>query len=76
MFDPGVCFPYVSPTPLLLVVAEGDRVADVSVARAGFERAGHPKRLVEIPGHYFVPYDGEALLTAANAARDFFLDHL
>jgi len=76
LFDPGVCFPYVSPTPLLLVVAEGDRVADVSVARAGFERAGQPKRLVEVPGHHFSPYDGEALVSAANAARDFFLEHL
>ena len=75
-FDPGVCFAYVSPTPLLLVVAEEDRVADVSVARQGFERAKQPKRIVEIPGHHFVPYDGEALIAASGAARDFFLEHL
>jgi len=75
-FDPGLCIDHVAPTPLLMVVAEDDRVADAATALAAFERAGEPKRLATIPGHHFAPYAGPPFRRAAKAARDFFLEFL
>jgi hypothetical protein len=75
-FDPGICVSHVAPTPLLMVVATEDRVAEASVALEAFERAGEPKRLAKIPGHHFVAYAGAELQQAATAARDFFREFL
>jgi len=75
-FDPGVAVAHLGDTPLLMVIATEDRVADVDVARAGFDRASGPKQLVVIEGHHFVPYSGAALTVAVDAARDFFHRHL
>jgi pimeloyl-ACP methyl ester carboxylesterase len=75
-FDPGVCVAALSPTPLLFVVADQDRVSWTEVTLEAFERAGEPKRLELLHGHHFSPYSGEALAKAASAARDFFLEHL
>ena len=61
---------------LLMVVASDDTLAATDVALAAFERAGAPKSLELIEGHHFVPYDGEALTSAATRARDFFIDSL
>ena len=38
-FDPGVCVEYLAPTPLLLVVASEDRLADTAITLEAFERA-------------------------------------
>jgi uncharacterized protein len=75
-FDPGVAVGHVAPTPLLMVVATDDNLAATDVALSAFERAGEPKSLELIEGHHFVPYDGEALTSAATRARDFFIDSL
>ena len=75
-FDPGVAVGHVAPTPLLMVVATDDDLAATDVALSAFERAGEPKSLELIEGHHFVPYDGEALTSAATRARDFFIDSL
>jgi len=75
-FDPGLCVAHVAPTPLLMVVADDDRVADAGIALAAFERAREPKRLVRVPGHHFAPYAGPAFERAAGAARDFLLEFL
>jgi len=75
-FDPGVCIAHVSPTPLLMVVASDDRLAETAIALRAFDRAGEPKQLEMILGHHFVPYAGAEFVQAANAARDFFLKYL
>jgi fermentation-respiration switch protein FrsA (DUF1100 family) len=75
-WDPGVCVELIAPTPLLMVVATEDRLADRAVALASFERAKEPKRLEMIAGHHFAPYEGPELEQAAGAARDFFVEHL
>jgi len=75
-FDPGICVAHVAPTPLLLVVATEDRLAETSIALAAFERAGEPKRLVTISGHHFAPYAGAEFQQAASAACDFFREFL
>jgi hypothetical protein len=75
-WDPGVCVERIAPTPLLMVVATEDRLAETAVAQAAFARAGEPKRLQMVPGHHFDPYDGACFEQAAKAARDFFAEHL
>jgi fermentation-respiration switch protein FrsA (DUF1100 family) len=62
--------------PLLMVVATQDRLAATDVSRAAFARAFEPKRLEMVPGHHFDPYDDPCFEQAANAARDFFVQHL
>jgi alpha-beta hydrolase superfamily lysophospholipase len=75
-WDPGVCVEHIAPTPLLMVVATEDRLAETEIARASFARAREPKRLEMVEGHHFVPYDPPAFEQAAGAARDFFALHL
>jgi fermentation-respiration switch protein FrsA (DUF1100 family) len=75
-YDPGVCMEALSPTPLLMVVADQDQVSWTEVTLESYERAGEPKRLELLHGHHFVPYQGEALARSAAAARDFFLEFL
>ncbi len=75
-FDPAVAAPFIAPRPLLMVVADQDRVAPVEVARATFAIAGEPKQLVEITGDHFTPYAGEGFARSSAAMRDFLLAHL
>lgn len=72
-WDPGVCVHAVSPTPLLMVVALEDALADTAITIAAHDRAGEPKSLVTIPGHHFEPYAGDAMHVAIGAATDWFL---
>lgn len=76
IWDPGACVAHLGSTPLLLVVATEDNLADTSVSVAAYERASEPKQLVMIEGHHFVPYDGEAFDLSAGAAARFFAEHL
>jgi uncharacterized protein len=75
-FDPGSCICHVSPTPLLMVVATQDELADTAGALAAFARAGEPKRLAMIEGGHFVTYQGRGFELAADAMREFLLAHL
>ena len=75
-FDPAVAVPFIAPTPLLMVVADEDRVAAAPVALAAFETAGEPKQLEVIAGDHFVPYTGVAFEKASLVMRDFLLAHL
>jgi uncharacterized protein len=74
-YEPGAYIRYVSPTPLLLVVALGDHLTVVDEALAAYEQALQPKKLVALKGGHFDAYvadfDG-----ASAAARDWFVDHL
>jgi alpha-beta hydrolase superfamily lysophospholipase len=75
-FDPGVCIQHVSPTPLLMVVATQDALADTAGALAAFARAGEPKRLTMIEGGHFVTYQGRGFELAVSAMREFLLEYL
>jgi fermentation-respiration switch protein FrsA (DUF1100 family) len=76
LWDPGVCTSHIAPTPLMMVVATQDHLADTAVAVAAWDRAGEPKELVTVAGHHFVPYEGEGFEVAARAAARFFTQHL
>lgn len=75
-FDPAVAVPFITPRPLLMVVAAGDRVAPQEAARAAYEIAGQPKQLELIAGDHFQPYSGAAFERCSRVMRDFLLTHL
>ena len=55
-YEPVTYLPYISPTPLLLAVAEGDHLVPAELAIAAYERAHQPKELVILPGGHFDAY--------------------
>lgn len=74
-FDPAVALPFLRAASLF-VVASDDAVANTDAQLRAFDRAPDPKQLVVIDGHHFTPYAGDAFTTAAEAARDWFAQHL
>lgn len=74
-YEPGAYIRYVSPTPLLLVVALRDHLTVADEALAAYQQALDPKRLVTLTGGHFDAYVAD-FETAAGAARDWFVQHL
>ena len=75
MYAPGDFIERVSPTPLLMLVAENDHIAVTDLALKAYELALHPKQLVMIKGGHFDPYLDE-FRTASGAAVAWFKEHL
>lgn len=67
--------PWISPTPLLMIVALADELAAPDLALDAYQSAKEPKKLVLLPGNHFSPYSEEFSLTG-NEARDWFTRHL
>jgi len=59
----------------MMVVAAGDHLTVSDEARAAYQRALEPKKLIPLPGGHFDAYvkDFEA---SSGAARDWFVQHL
>jgi fermentation-respiration switch protein FrsA (DUF1100 family)/ketosteroid isomerase-like protein len=74
-YEPGAWISKVSPTPLLLVVADHDTITVTDLALAAYQRALEPKKLVLLPGGHFDPYLSRFGESSA-AARDWFRRHL
>jgi uncharacterized protein len=74
-YEPGAYISYVSPTPLLMVVALGDHLTVVDEALAAYEQALQPKKLVALKGMHFDAYVAD-FANASGAARDWFVEHL
>jgi fermentation-respiration switch protein FrsA (DUF1100 family) len=75
MYEPGTWISRVSPTPLLLVVADHDAITVTDLALAAYEQALEPKKLALLPGGHFDPYLSRFGKSSA-AARDWFRLHL
>lgn len=75
MYSPGEFIDRVSPTPLLMLVAERDHIAVTDLALKAYAQALEPKRLVMLKGGHFDPYQAE-LPTASREAVDWFRKHL
>jgi fermentation-respiration switch protein FrsA (DUF1100 family) len=71
----SVFTPWISPTPLLMIVALADDLAWPDLALDAYSQAKEPKKLVMLPGNHFSPYEAEFSLTG-NEARDWFTRHL
>jgi fermentation-respiration switch protein FrsA (DUF1100 family) len=74
-YEPGVYIGWLSPSPLLLVVARDDHLAVADEAIAAYNQALEPKKLVLVPGGHFEAYVG-GFAVASTAARDWFVEHL
>ena len=74
-YEPGCYIGFISPTPLMMVVALGDHLTVADEALAAYERALEPKRLVMLPSGHFDAYVAGFDL-AAGAATDWFVQHL
>ena len=74
-YEPGAYVGYISPTPLLLVVAQGDHLTVADEALAAYERALEPKKLEILAGGHFDAYVKD-FQAAAVPARDWFVAHL
>ena len=74
-YEPVTYLPYISQTPLLLAVAEGDHLVPVELAIAAYEKAHQPKELVILPGGHFDAYT-VGFDASSGPARDWFVRHL
>jgi uncharacterized protein len=74
-YEPGTYLPWISPTPLLMVVAQGDHLTVSDLAIGAYERAREPKRLEILAGGHFDAYIAD-FERSSGAARDWFAQHL
>lgn len=74
-YEPGVYIGRISPTPLLMVVADHDTVTLTDLALGAYEGALEPKQLALVSGPHWAPYE-DAFGAASTAARGFFAKHL
>jgi uncharacterized protein len=74
-YEPGSYIARISPTPLLMVVAQHDHLAIAGLAIDAYEHAREPKRLEILPGGHFDAYV-EGFEGASVPARDWFVQHL
>jgi fermentation-respiration switch protein FrsA (DUF1100 family) len=74
-YEPGSYIQFVSPTPLMLVVALGDHLTVADQALAAYERALEPKRLVTLPAGHFDAYVA-GFEAVSRPATEWFVQHL
>jgi dienelactone hydrolase len=74
-YEPGGYLPWISPTPLLLLVAVGDHLVPSELAIAAFDTAHQPKELIIMPGGHFDAYT-VGFEASSGPERDWFLRHL
>jgi fermentation-respiration switch protein FrsA (DUF1100 family) len=74
-YEPGAYIGWISPTPLLLVVARDDHLTVADEAIVAYNQALEPKKLVLVPGGHFDAYV-RGFAVASTAACDWFVDHL
>lgn len=74
-YEPGSYARFISPTPLMMVVALHDVLTVADLALGAFEMALEPKRLVALSGGHFDAYvkDFDA---ASKPAAEWFVQHL
>jgi hypothetical protein len=74
-YEPGSYIARISPTPLLMLVAENDVLTPTELALGAYENAREPKKLVILPGGHFDAYV-KGFEESMVPARDWFLEHL
>jgi nicotinate-nucleotide pyrophosphorylase (carboxylating) len=69
----------IAPRPLLMILAKDDTISSSDLIRAAFERAGEPKRLLEVEGGHYSVYPwskGQSSDQAGKATVAWFTEHL
>lgn len=72
-YDPGGSVEDISPSALLMILADHDTTTPSDVARAAFDRAGQPKQLMEFVGDHYDVYDDDTVKQQSIAATTTFL---
>ena len=76
-YSPTAAIELISPTPLLMVVAEKDTLIPLDLAKAAFSRAGEPKSLHLAPCGHFEIYEKEPWFSrAVGRMVEWFAIHL
>lgn len=75
-YEPHVYAHLISPTPMLMIVAEGDNLAFADLALDAYNRAREPKQLLIIPGGHFDGYNGPNFEKSAGAQVEFLQRYL
>jgi fermentation-respiration switch protein FrsA (DUF1100 family) len=74
-YEPGAYIEWISPTPLMMVVAAGDHLTVSDEALTAYQRALEPKKLTLLPGGHFDAYV-KGFEASSAAARDWFVQYL
>ncbi len=74
-YEPGSYIQFISPTPLLFIVALSDHLTVADAALAAYERALPPKHLVTLRGGHFDAYVAE-FAASSTATVQWFNLHL
>jgi uncharacterized protein len=76
-YNISAVLPRISPTPVLMVLAERDFLIPIDKARQGYERLGEPKKLCVVScGHFDLYYKEPWFSEVANTATDWFKKYL
>ena len=73
--EPGMYIARISPTPLLMIVADADTLTATDLCLRAYEEALEPKQLAMIAGGHFTPYV-EHFETTSRCATEWFKRHL
>lgn len=73
--EPAANIARVSPTPLLMIVADDDEATPTDLALQAYQQALEPKHLLLVKGGHFTPY-WEHFEQTSQAATDWFLKYL
>ncbi|MGU3661705.1 alpha/beta hydrolase [Methylobacterium fujisawaense] len=73
--EPAIHIARISPTPLLMIVADHDLLTATDLCLEAYQQALPPKQLMLIAGGHFDPYVRHFAQTS-TAARDWFRAHL
>ena len=73
--EPGAFARLISPTPLLMIVAENDELTPTDLALDAYDRAEEPKALEILPGGHFDPYTTH-FERSSRVAAEWFVAHL
>jgi hypothetical protein len=74
-YNPAASIHLISPTPLMMIVAQNDGLTPTDLAIEAFGRAREPKQLMIIPGGHFDAYVA-GFETASTPALNWFKQHL
>jgi fermentation-respiration switch protein FrsA (DUF1100 family) len=74
-YEPGIYVPYISPTPLQMIIGLTDAITCTDLQLEAYNHALEPKKLVLLSGGHFAPYV-EEFERSSSAARDWFAGHL
>ncbi|KAK5080866.1 hypothetical protein LTR05_008182 [Lithohypha guttulata] len=70
-YNPSAHIHHISPTPLLMTVAQNDVLTPTDLALEAYSRAREPKQLHLLPGGHFDGYSGANFEKNANTQAEF-----